>query len=264
MKSTTSVIAISFVLASSLLGAQAQAQSVGKTAHYVNFSSPHPPEDIGEPGVRGEASSRGACESKSKQINDSKQKPLTALVPAYGATHSGLVWGETTSDHPTFWFYVPPFGSGVGKFILQKAEKTIYESSVSLPKAGGFVKISLPSRVASLKTGQQYHWFFDVYCHAGEPPTFVHGWIKRELISPILTSKLRKMTTKQRVITLAAHGIWYDALATSAEIRYLNPEDTDWSDLLRSVGLYDVASEPLFTTETLNPIAQQNERNPTH
>ena len=253
MKSTTRVIAISLVFASLVMGAQAQSIK-NTTAQHLRFSTPPPSQDIGEPGIRAEASSRGACGSTNKQMNNSSQQPLTALVPVYGATPKGLVWGKTTAEHPTFWFYVPFFGSGAGKFVLQKSNQTVYETSVTLPKKGGFVRVSLPSKVQPLTVNKQYHWFFDVYCQPNESPYFVHGWIKRDLLSPALESKLKKMTAKQRVVTLAGQGIWYDALAISASNRYLNPRDTDWVDLLSSVGLGDVASEPLFIAENSKPI----------
>lgn len=235
-----SITSFSEVQAQSLYSPKRQSKKL------ISFAMPQPPATLGEPGVRFEASSRGGCENLTKQMSGSKEKKLTALAPTYGPTHSGLVLGMTTETHPTFWFYVPYLGALPGKFVLQEADKTIYQTPVSLPGTPGVVRVSLPSKVAPLKNGQSYHWFFNVYCQEGQPPAFVHGWIKRDSLSLMLRTQLERSTPKQRVALYAANGIWYDALTTSDKLRHTDPKDSNWVDLLRAVGLGDVAPEPLI------------------
>jgi len=104
-----------------------------------------------------------------------------------------------------------------------------------------------------LKIGHKYHWFFNVYCRPDQPPTFVHGWIKRDKLSPTLASQLRRSTLKKRVALLAANGFWYDALSASSELR-AEMKDNYWVSLLKTVGLSSVATEPIvFTASQSKP-----------
>ena len=58
----------------------------------------------------------------------------------------------------------------------------------------------------------------------------------------------------------AQAGIWYEALATLAELRRSKPNDSvlisAWESLLQSVGLDTVAKEPIIL-EQLTPIGQE-------
>ncbi len=216
----------------------------------ISFAMPRPPATLGQPGLRFEASSRGGCENLNKQVNGSKEKILTALAPTYGPTYSGLVLGMTAAAHPTFWFYVPYLGALPGKFVLQEADKTIYQTPVSLPGTPGVVRVSLPSKIAPLKIGQSYHWFFNVYCQTGQPPAFVHGWIKRDSLNPGLKTQLERSNEEERVALYAANGLWYDALNTSDKLRHNDPKDSNWVALLKAVGLDDVAPEPVVVVAT--------------
>ncbi|GAA6620838.1 hypothetical protein NUACC26_066560 [Scytonema sp. NUACC26] len=74
----------------------------------ILFNPPSPPPDRGTPGNRGEGASRGECISNNL--------PLTALVPSYeqslslqkGETNAVTqVWGLTSLEQPSFWFYIP-------------------------------------------------------------------------------------------------------------------------------------------------------------
>jgi len=52
-----------------------------------------------------------------------------------------------------------------------------------------------------------------------------------------------------KVIAYARNGIWYETLATLAEMRRLAPNDsrltTEWTQLLQSQGLESIADQPL-------------------
>ncbi len=87
-------------------GAEASASS--------SLESPELPSDIGEPGSRVAAGTRGACTNR--QLAASSSEKLLALVPSYGSGDSQLIWAETISSRPTFWFYVPYSSKASGKF----------------------------------------------------------------------------------------------------------------------------------------------------
>ncbi len=210
----------------------------------LSFNAPPPPDDINAPGDRVGGGKRG-CENLAKQFTGSKEKLLTALVPVYGSPDSGLVLGSTTASHPTFWFYVPDSPTVEAEFVLQdQASQTIYQSPVLLSSTPGVVSLSLPSNAAPLEIGKLYHWYFNLYCQPQQPPVFVDGWIKRDSLNSALKNQLEKATPRQRIALLAAHGIWYDALTTAAELS-TDPKRTDWVTLLQTVGLNSIASEPV-------------------
>lgn len=225
-----------------LLVQRPMSNASGQLNQSLIFAVPPPPSDIGEPGQRYDAGSRG-CEDMDKQLTGFKEKRLTALVPVYSG--SDLVLGATTAAHPTFWFYVPYQPSYTAKFVLrdQDGKSVVYQTNVSLPKTPGVVSLSLPSTVAPLEIGKRYHWYFKIYCTAQQPPGFVDGWIQRKSLNPTLKSQLEKATRGERVALYAANGIWYEALTAASELRRTNPKDTNWAALLRAVGLKDIAPE---------------------
>ncbi len=211
----------------------------------LSFNAPEPPDDINAPGHRTGGGKRG-CENMSKPLTGSKEKLLTALVPLYRPKVSGLVLGLTTASDPIFWFYVPYSPTLAAEFVLQDtAGQTVYQTPITLSGTPGVVSLSLPSTASPLEIGKRYHWYFNIYCQPQQPPVFVHGWIQRKPLNPTLKSQLEQATAKQRVTLFAAQGFWYDALTASAAKSRSDPRDTDWAALLRSVGLDDIATEPM-------------------
>lgn len=211
----------------------------------IIFNAPPPPDDINAPGNRVGGGKRG-CENMDNQRRGAIDKPLTALVPVYKLKDSEVVLGLTTASHPTFWFYVPYLPKVNAEFVLQDAaDWTVYKTPVLLSKTPGVFSFSLPSIASPLEIGKRYHWYFNIYCNQQQPPVFVDGWIQRELLNPTLKSQLATATPKQRVALFAAQGFWYEALTTAAEIRRTNPQDIDWVAMLQSVGLDNIALEPM-------------------
>ncbi|MEH2084321.1 MAG: DUF928 domain-containing protein [Nostoc sp.] len=210
------------------------------------FNAPPPPDDINAPGNRVGGGKRG-CESMDKQLATSKQKQLTALVPVYQFPNAELVFGLTTTSHPTFWFYVPYHVATVSaEFVLQnEAGETIYQSPISLSGTPGVVRFSLPSTTSPLEIGKRYRWYFNTYCNLQQSPVFVNGWVKRVEQNSVLKSQLETATPKQRVALYATNGIWYDSLTALAELHRLDPKHSNWASMLQAVGLNSIASEPI-------------------
>ena len=169
-------------------------------------------------------------------------QPLTVLVPANSQ-------GTITSEGLTLWFYVPyaPEDITSAEFLVQNPDATeyVYETQFTLPKTPGIVSISLPlSAKTSLETGKYYHWFLTLKCKGSTINTpdllEMDGWVQRILPKP--------STTKQ-IDTAAPEG-WYDAVNNLANRLIASPQDTklrqEWADLLKSVGLENLAQEPLI------------------
>ncbi|WP_190913823.1 DUF928 domain-containing protein [Nostoc sp. FACHB-892] len=236
-------LAVSLTFLSSI-DVQAQtANPNGELNPSLIFAAPPPPKDIGEPGKRGEAGSRGCGQDINKPLTSS-QKRLTALVPVY--SNSELVFGTTIREHPSFLFYIPyssDFASG--EFVLEDeaGDQTIYKTSLS--GTPGIVNLRLPSKAAPLEIGKQYRWYLNIYCQKdNQIIANVEGYVKREQLKPALKTQLEKATPSQQVNLYAANGIWYEALSAASELRRTNSQDTSWTALLKAVGLNDFAIEP--------------------
>ncbi|MBN3870345.1 MAG: DUF928 domain-containing protein [Nostoc sp. JL33] len=236
-------LAISLTLLSCI---QVQAQP-GNSKEQLNqsliFAAPPPPPDIGEPGKRAEAGSRGCSQNVNKPLSSSSKR-LTALVPIYA--NSELVFGTTIAEHPSFLFYVPYASNfASGEFVLEDEaqNQTIYKTS--LTGTPGVVNLRLPSKAAPLGIGKQYRWYFNIYCQKDKQIIAnLEGYVKREQLKPALKSQLEKATPRQQVSLYAANGIWYEALSAASELRRTNSQDTSWTALLQAVGLNDFATEP--------------------
>jgi Domain of Unknown Function (DUF928) len=187
--------------------------------------------------------------------------PLIALVPfLQGGTKSVDVWGLSTSERPTFWFYLPytkNFANVSAEFVLQDSEENdVYKNAVALPAKVGVIGVPLPSTVAPLQIGKTYRWFFKVICtkEAGSPPINVEGDIQRVTLQANEESQLASATDPREKISIyAASGIWFDSLTLLAQLRFQSPNDTslvaDWQSLLQSIGLENLANASLVTTE---------------
>jgi Domain of Unknown Function (DUF928) len=209
------------------------------------FNVPPPPSDVGAPTQRSHAGSRGCEEIEGQSSSSDEEKLLTALVPAYQTTDSDLVWGLTTSERPTFWFYVPYTLTPqyAIEFVL-KDDRGNYVYKIKFPGKGtppGIVSISLPPTVSLLRD-RDYAWYFLLYCGARSPDNYINGFIRR-VEPPNLDRQLRSTTPRERAILYAEQGIWYEALSELAKSR----RDRDWTSLLRSVGLERFAEEPLIS-----------------
>lgn len=189
---------------------------------------------------------------------------LTALVPLREEQRvskqtdksiSGIVEGLTTSERPTFWFYVPYTQdlTASAEFILQdSAGNDIYRNAIALPPKPGVISVSLPSN-ASLQVGKTYRWYLKVRCNQQQTasvPIYVEGDIQRvNLDSRVMQQLEAAVDPRQKVVIYAEEGIWFDSLTMLAQLRQKNPNDAsvawDWQSLLQSVNLDNVATAPL-------------------
>lgn len=217
----------------------------------IQFKQPQMPDNGAPEGRRRGGTSRDGCPSLSSSI--------TALVPGKEteeeASLSASFLATTIAEYPTFWVYLPqlPKNTRSGEFVLQnEAGIDIYRTSLALPESGGIVGMNLPSSSPALKIGKKYHWYFQLYC--GEPDTqpeyfFVDAWIERVALSPEMASQLPAKSNREYLV-YAKHSLWYDALTDLAARHRNDPNNerlkNDWVELLKSVGLQDLAFESVF------------------
>lgn len=201
----------------------------------------------GRPGRRAGGGSRSPCSPI--------KPPLTALMPVTN-------WGKTVAERPTFWFYVPysPQEAPAGEFVLQEEKgNDVYRIPFTLPKTPGFVSFSTPPKEAPLETNKSYRWYFKLYCESQKlsTPVFVEGWVQRVEPTPQLENQWRSAKAREYVV-YAANGIWYDAVASLAQLRLTNPLNArlndDWANLLssRGVGLERLNQESIVGSAILH------------
>lgn len=173
------------------------------------------------------------------------QKPLTALIPETNKRQE-----LTLAAHPTIFIYVPENGAKAAEFILVDSDnKILYENIVLLPDTAGVIDVTIPTNAPELKIGKNYNWTFALICESTSPEAFVKGSIQRINPTPDLAKNLQQTPESDRWLIYSQAGIWHETLLTLAQQVRSHPNDTkitsQWKNLLNSVGLSNVATEPL-------------------
>lgn len=193
--------------------------------------------DRGTPERTAGGATRGGCAEKERR--------LVALMPE-------KKFGLTFKERPTFFWKVAKSKAQTAEFILlDDNDDLVYETNITLPKQQGIFAFTLPPESPALEVGKQYHWYLSVDC--GSEETFdtitVEGWVERIKPNLAMRMKLNKSEPKYRSKIYAEAGIWHEAIADVAQQRCNSPDDSNvmlnWNQLLTSVGLSQVVSEPL-------------------
>lgn len=239
---------------------RAQSQPPSSQGLPNSWGAYEPDPSIGKPGRREGGGTRGPC------VKNAPNYKLTSLVPANS-------FGTTLAEYPTFLFYVPPIQEEEKpqlEFALNAENgQVIYKTNFPVARSPGIVSVSLPAsaNLPRLEENKNYKWSFTLICNPQDPSdksgnSWVEGSIRRVQLSPTVAQQLEGVSSPRgKVIAYSAAGIWFDALSTLAELRRATPSDPilekDWKDLLQSVGLETIASEPL-----LQPVAASEGKNP--
>lgn len=171
---------------------------------------------------------------------------ITALTPY---SNNGL----TVSERPTFLFYLPETSAKEIFFSLQDEDKNyFYQTKIPIIGKSGIVRFQLPNDAPSLEIGKNYQWTFILVSRQGLNPdsTGVQGKIQRVAANPIMLSQLQNRTLLERAALYGKNGIWFETIMSLAEARRTQPKDTNivtnWQELLKSVGLEAIATQPLL------------------
>ncbi|MEG4322599.1 MULTISPECIES: DUF928 domain-containing protein [unclassified Microcoleus] len=227
-------------------GSRPNSQQLG-----VAWNSFQPPEQ-GVPGRREGGGTRG--------LECTATNALTALIPQ-------STMGQTISAKPTFFYYLPVAIDKTVQFELaDESDKTVYKKSFRMVTSRpGIVSISLGADDNSpeLKVGKNYQWYFTIKCNPKNyrDEVLVSGWINRSAVAPTVKTELdRSPDPRAKLSIFAQQGLWYEYLATLAQLRVESPSDASlalkWSEVLSSVELAKIAQEPLVPSQ-LTPITQK-------
>lgn len=207
----------------------------------VTFSTPD-----GVAGAPRSQTGGGASRTSGQCLAGTTDTAVQALMPNFQRV-------LTVSARPTFFVSVPPTTAKTASFSLQDSNSELhYRTEVELPADGGIVQIPLPENADELAVGQDYTWYFEVHCVSGFDPNnpTIDGTIYRTPLEAEIGDRLEMANTAiERAEIYGEYGIWYDALASLAAARQSQPTDStatsNWSELLSSVGLEQVAEQPL-------------------
>jgi len=209
--------------------------------------------------------SRGVCKigDQEKQVN------VTALLPQLqskelsddpqeSSTTEQIPVELTVEQTPTFLVHITETEAEEAVFTLMTEDRSevVYEKTISLEnKTPGIVSISLPESDAAdpenelLQVDQIYNWFVTIPCDQNDwsqNPT-AEGWVKRIAKEESLKQELAKTPDMDQPQVFVDHGIWTEAVSSLAELRERYPNNpqvqTDWKDLLESVGLENLVAE---------------------
>ncbi|MBF2066046.1 MAG: DUF928 domain-containing protein [Calothrix sp. C42_A2020_038] len=231
----------------STLFSQSTSTKVTKNTN-VKFVRPKLPEGVAPGGRRTGGGRRDTCPSVNPQ--------LTALVPVTEeADNVKNVWGLTTAEHPTLWFYIPytkSFGYPTEFVLLNDNSVPIYKKNVSLPEQPGIINITLPTSISPLEFNKHYRWFLKVYCTQEKQsrPIYVEGVVSRVSLSEGINQQLQNASPQQKLAIYAQNGIWYQALEILVQLKQENPRNSiiqnSWNSLLTNIGLDEIVDESIL------------------
>ncbi len=179
------------------------------------------------------------------------QSELTALTAMSDTDNSQL----TTSDHPTFFFYVPKTAQPIQslEFVLKnEADEPLYTKNFNTPPQGGIFSIKVPDH-RPLKLDQKYTWMLSANCANSDnkPDLSLTGAIQVVKDDNLSAAIQQTSDPIEQVMLYAASGIWENAITTLADLRRQKPNDPTvqnyWEQLLTSVKHLEeanIAQEP--------------------
>lgn len=177
--------------------------------------------------------------------------PLVAIVPSSSFGNYGL----TLEAYPSFYIHMPSVpGARLEFVLLDELGDRIYDTSYLVADRDATFSIDLPrnANFPPLEVGQIYTWQIRLKLNPSSIVTdyLVQGQIERFEPEPVLAEALATATPEEKVKLYADTGLWYDALHALAQLRRENPNDplldNEWAQLLRSVGLDEIADKPLI------------------
>jgi hypothetical protein len=163
-------------------------------------------------------------------------QPLIALNPVNNL-------GVTASDSPVIHVLMPTLnGTRAVEFVLNNAEGVpVYETTLEIEANQQIASVHLPQN--SLKTGQDYQWYFSLAC---DPQDFTQdvvltGWLRRISANIAVESQSSWQNRLQQAIALQETGLSTDAIATLVELRQAYPDNAEiehqWTRILQQLEL---------------------------
>ena len=210
--------------------------------------------DYGLPTHRRDAGSRS---SRDNCITDADGRNLIALIPEKTV-------GINASAAPKLFFYVPKIKKQKTlEFVLRnEQDELIYETFLTT-EGKGIMSVEVPADVRSnsLEAAQNYHWYLSMICNSQQRSrdVVVEGWMRQEAIDFATQQELNAANSIEQAELYYEQGFWYDALSILVENQDSSVQQpiirAKWLELLSSVGLAELASEPFIASELIETSA---------
>lgn len=236
----SSLIALNFVLLGLAHPATAEKSTSESRAVNSNYGLPTHRRD-------------GGSRNGNQCVADAEKNSLVALIPE-------KTLGFNASASPKLFFYVPPVSNQKTlEFVLRnEQDELIYEAFLTT-EGQGIMSVEVPGDIYAnqLATEQNYHWYLSMICNPQQRSRdiVVEGWMRQEAIDAVAKQELDSADTLEKAELYNQHGFWYDAVSVLAEGHNSDMEqpmiNAKWSELLQSVGLADLASEPFIDSELI-------------
>ncbi len=224
-----------------------QPNAIAEEASYQSIESVNnfEPPERGAPSRTADGGSRGCGQ-------------MTLLIPAdQGAT--------TISENPTLFWYLNPTPDAPTKYrpinklavvLINDQEEEVYTEMIDAPSQASIISFQLPkSQSPVLEAGKWYNILIGAYNQENpniyEPCSSLSAWIKRQVLTNEQQQQLNIVSSdEERLQFYIQHEIWYDALATLAELIGQNPhnstQNNQWIQMLESIELGGLANQPLL------------------
>jgi hypothetical protein len=174
-----------------------------------------------------------------------------AIAPLLPDTNLGL----TVAERPTVFVYVGKTAAKEAFFSIQdEQENHHYQTTIKLPEQASAIGIQLPNEAPPLQVGKNYKWSLVLICGQQLEPDHpkATGWIHR-IESYASRAQYESTVSLKSVLKLADAGLWYDTISRLAQLRQVQPKNphlaAHWEELLTSVGLDEMATEPIVMIE---------------
>ena len=210
--------------------------------------------DFGLPTHRRDGGSRGFRDSC---VADAENQNLMAIIPEKTV-------GISASTSPELFFYIPKLeNKSTLEFVLRnESDDLIYEAFLTT-EGDGIVSVEIPADVSSqmLEADQNYHWYLSMICDRLQRSRdiVVEGWMRQETMDVATEEQLTTASSIEKAEVYQEQGLWFDALSALTEQTDSIAEKTimrqKWSEMLASVGLADLAAEPIVETELIEDSA---------
>jgi hypothetical protein len=189
-----------------------------------------PPVKPSAPRVTGTNGTRGGCESNA----------LIGLTPLVPFSHVG----QTSSQHPTFTWFVPDRTPRPLQFrLFTSTGQPLYKTQMQ--SQSGIMSFSLPPDQSKLAIGQSYQWQVVLVCDPKVSSRNVVATAEIQVVEPAasLQTQLAAAPPPQQQSDLYAEaGLWYDALAAALKASGTAQNQSAVLDLLDSLASSEAQS----------------------
>ena len=201
---------------------------------------PNPPDQGAPSGRQRGGASRGDC---------ADYQDLTALVPVV----DGVVWSQTHSPTPEFFFHIPKALTAdipLELVVQDSNDNYVFRRQFSVDAPSGILTVPVTSASTGLTPDESYSWTFSIYCDAARPSASVAVFGTVTRVADAVMPEPGPPLTPEQQFDLARQyadaGIWHEALALTLALHWADPDNADYlaalDNLLQQAGLADLAA----------------------